>query len=381
MDLKLFLEPVGESLLETDAGDSSFRHNCHIFGEEIPDLNNIDIAIIGVDAGSDTKANFSGAPHEVRKKLYRLARTETGRIGDLGNLQKGVDAGETNLRLKEVCEYLINKNILPIIIGGSHDLDIGMYRAYENMEKMVSLIVVDAWIDLKSGNKPSQNHIEDIILHKPNYLFNYSHLAHQSYLVAPESLSVLEKLYFETYRVGTIHENIKEMEPVIREGDMLSFDMKAIRAPDFPASAERQPFGLSADEACQLCWYAGLSEKLSSIGFFEYSPQLDNSFRDSAFVLATMIWYFIEGFNNRKDSQKFTDNDYIKYVVSMPSSPETIEFYKSKNSGKWWIQVPIHTSKGNYSRDFIIPCTYSDYTTATEGEVPDRYVNTQARLH
>ncbi|HSK12544.1 MAG TPA: hypothetical protein VK907_04965, partial [Phnomibacter sp.] len=45
--------------------------------------------------------------------------------------------------------------------------------------------------------------------------------------------------------------------------------------------------------ACQICWYAGLSNKLSSIGFYEYNP-LEDSKGQTASVIATMIWYLVE---------------------------------------------------------------------------------------
>lgn len=379
MDLKLFLEPLNESLGINNAGDSCFSNNIHHYFEELPDLTDLQIAIIGVNEFRGCPFNYSGASDAVREKLYKLTKISGVRIGDLGNLRTGKDLEESYTRISEVCRYLISKNILPILLGGSQDLSFGMYTAYEHLEKLVSIINVDYKIDLK-GETASENYLERILLHEKNYLFNLNNLAHQSYLVNQETIDTLEKLYFHSYRVGTIHENIKDIEPIIREGDMLTFDLRAIKSSDFVGSKDAQPFGLTSEEACQIAWYAGINEKLSSIGFFEYSTEADNDEKSSASIVATMIWYFIDGFANRKDSPNFKENDFLKYVVSMPSSPETICFFKSSSSGKWWMKVPVEGKKGYYSRDFIIPCSYSDYSTATEGEVPDRYISTQARL-
>ncbi len=99
-------------------------------------------------------------------------------------------------------------------------------------------------------------------------------------------------------------------------------------------------FGLTGEEACQISWYAGLNEKLSSIGFYEYNPSFDDAQRKTAAVIATMIWYFVEGYYHRKNEQNFRSNDFLKYTVSMPVEPEVITFYKSKFSEKWWVEVP-----------------------------------------
>ena len=173
-----------------------------------------------------------------------------------------------------------------------------------------------------------------MLLYEPNYLFNYNQLGHQSYLIDPVAVNLLEKLYFDVYRLGLLRENIHEMEPVIRNADMMTFDITAIKSSDASGNANAQPFGLSGEEACQVCWYAGMNEKLSSVGFYEYNPEYDDDHQSTARVVATMIWYFIEGFYNRKKEQDFRSNDYLKYVVAMEGDPNTIVFYKSKLSEK-----------------------------------------------
>ena len=123
-----------------------------------------------------------------------------------------------------------------------------------------------------------------------------------------------------------------------------------------------------------------MNEKLSSVGFYGYHPDLDDSRQKTASVVATMLWYFIEGYYHRKNEQNFKGNDFIKYTVSMPSDPETISFYKSKMSEKWWLEVPNPNGVKRYTRNSIIPCSYNDYQLATKGEVPERYISTLAKL-
>lgn len=383
MDLKLFLSPISEELYSGVTSVSSFYKNINVNGESMPDYKDHDIALIGIqdDRGASQPNGFATAADAVRKKLYILKRG-FGRyhILDLGNLANGISIDETYRRMKEVSEFLISKNVLPVFFGGSHDMDYGQYIAYEGLNKLVSVLNIDAFLDMEENTSNNRMHIQHILLHDPNFLFNYSHLAYQSYLIESKTVEVLEKLYFETYGVGHLRAHITEMEPVIRNADMISFDITAIKSADAPGSTRPQPFGLTGEEACQICWYAGMNEKLSSIGFYEYDPGMDDASQKTASVVATMIWYFIEGFYNQKDHKDFKSNEYTNYVVSMPSTNETIKFFKSMLSDKWWMEVPYPEGNEKFSRNCIVPCSYSDYETAINGELPDRYISTHARL-
>jgi len=384
MDLTILFSPIDESIYEKITHNTSFYKSIKIYGEKMPDYKGAHIAFFGIKENRGTTSNTgaSNGPDEIRKKLYQLKKgTGLYNIVDLGNLNPGIDLDETYVRISEVCRILLENNVLPILLGGTHDLDYGQYRGYEDMSKLVSLLNVDAFLDLDDNREASSSrqHIHKILLHEPNYLFSYTHLAHQMYLIDPLSVSILEKLYFEAYRLGDIRSNMKEMEPAVRNADMISFDITSIRSSDAPGNANAQPFGLTGEEACQLCWYAGQSEKLSSIGFYEYNPEFDDAHKKTAAVISTMIWYFIEGFYHRKNERDFKSNDFMKYAVSMPVEPEVMTFYKSKFTEKWWMEVtPQHNNR--YSRNSIVPCSYSDYQTATKGEVPERYISTLAKL-
>lgn len=385
MDLTIFFSPVAESLYDGITSSSSFFKTISVFGDKMPDHRDARIAMFGIGAhhGDGVTDTSTEGPDAIRKKLYRLKKGKGGaRIVDLGNLNPGVDAEETYVRVSEVCRILLENNVLPVIIGGSQDLDYGQYTAYESMEKLVSFLNIDAFLDLEEGEGPAANrkHIHKILLHEPNYLFSYTHLAYQSYLIDPASVAVLEKLYFEAFRVGQMRSNIGEIEPAVRNADLVSFDITAIRSADAPGNRHAQPFGLSGEDACQISWYAGLNEKLSSIGFYEYDPALDDAHKKTAAVIATMIWYFIEGYNNRKNDVNFKSMDFLKYVVTLPGETDTMAFYKSKLSDKWWMEVPYPNGLERYSRNSIVPCSYNDYQTAINGEVPERYINTLAKL-
>lgn len=367
MNLKLFFtQPEQEFDLPGNAIGQAFQP---LQGQGF-DISKMDMALVGI--------NTRGEADLIRAKLYSLKRSNaTYKLADLGNLQPGSDKEQTRERVREVCEFLLAQNVIPVLVGGNHDLALGQYLSYETQEKLVSVMNVDAFLDMETEGLESNQFLDQLLTHQPNYLFSYSHMAHQSYLIDPDALNALDKLYFESMRLGELRYDIKQAEPLIRLADMMSFDISAIRSSDAPGSPNAQPFGLSGEEACQLCWYAGMNEKMTSIGFHEYHPSLDDDALKTASVIATMIWYFIDGVYNRKDSGNFGSNDYLKYVVSMQGTDDTLEFYKSKLTDKWWMVV----SYGDKHREqAIIPCSYEDYKTATHGDFPERWITAQAKL-
>lgn len=374
MDLKLFFNPTE---VDVDKDAASFQSSIYINRHKMPDHEGMDIALIGLCEyrGENEKADPHSAD-EVRKQLYGLKKGfgDYGII-DLGNFRNGPKLEDTYLRLKEVCGYLMEKNIIPVLFGGSHDLDLGQYYGYESADKLVSVLNIDNSMDFDDDHAPAKGHLGTMLKHSPNYLFSYYHLAYQSYLTDQKSIELMERLSFEAARLGVVKENIKEIEPIVRDADMLSFDMSALQGFYAPAASNSKVYGLTGEEACQLTWYAGQNEKMSSVGLYNYDAALDSKDRKTAFVMGTMIWYFIEGFYHRKGDKNFKSNDYLMYEVHLGGEPETIRFYKSKLSERWWMEVPNPEAEGLFNRNRMVACNYSDYDLALKGELPDRWMN------
>lgn len=384
MDLKIFFDIVDEQLFKEIEDYNSIFNNIHVYHEKFPEWKKADIALIGLteDKGTHNNKGVSKAADTIRQQLYRLKKgSGKYKFVDLGNLRCGVNLEDTYLRIKEVGEILLKFNVLPVFIGSSHDMDYGQYLAYESFETMISVLNTDAILDMEQepANGACQSHTNQILIHEPNYLFNFSTIGYQSYLNDTETLEALEKLYFTNYRIGEIRDNFKDIEPVIREADMLSFDITAIRKSDAPGNNNGLVFGLSGEEACQIAWYAGLNDKLTSLGIYEYNPDKDID-GATAMVIATMIWYFTEGYYQRRNDFDFSGKNYMRYMVALKEHPFNIIFYKSIYSDKWWMEVPYPQKEGETPRISVIPSTYTDYQTALNGEVPNRWINTHAKL-
>jgi Arginase/agmatinase/formimionoglutamate hydrolase, arginase family len=392
MSLSVFFSPIPLSEFTPEAGffRSQLGASVRAFDKDFPDLEDDkpDLALIGVldDRMAVGNAGCAEAAMAVRRQLYSLFQGDYKlRLADLGDIRPGATVRDTYVAVKTVMTELVKSNIVPIIIGGGQDITYAQYLGYEQLEQKVEVSVIDARFDLDQSYTEeaplnSQTYLNHIVLHQPDYLFNLNNLAYQTYFVSKESIAMYDKLYFGTMRLGAIAGKADHIEPIIRAADMVSFDISAIRSSDAPGTAHTTPNGLFGHEACQICRYAGMSDKLTSIGFYEYNPRFDQR-NQTALLLAEMVWYFIDGFYNRKhDAPLLPKSAYIVYRTSIHDDAYELVFVKSKKSDRWWMQVPYWGSKSVNERYYLVPCRYEDYQTAVAGEMPDLWWRTHQKL-
>tara|TARA_B100000795_G_C22804777_1_gene444134 strand:+ start:1156 stop:2319 length:1164 start_codon:yes stop_codon:yes gene_type:complete len=387
MELSIYLESIVAELSSTEKWKkNTLGYSIQQYSDDIK-LVDYDVALVGVmeeRGASGGNKGCGSAPDRVREQLYGLFhRFENVKILDLGNIKAGNSYRDTYFALTSVISGLVKKEVVPIIIGGSHDLTYANYQAYEKLEQVVNLVTIDRSIDLGliEEDITDSNFINHIVMHQPNFLFNYSSVGYQSYYVDQEIDALMERMHFDAYRLGSVRSNMEEIEPIVRNADILSFDISAIKSSDFSGYCESNPNGFSGEEACKITRYAGLSDKLTSIGFYNYNPVFDKN-GCSAMLLSQMIWYFIEGFEGRKgDFPVATKSKYTKYHVAIEEGKHELLFYKSEFSGRWWMEVPFPSDlKNQFIRHQMVPCSYKDYEMAINGNMPNRWWQTFQKL-
>lgn len=376
-----FLSPVSldtiisrKALLDNHIGNHIAIHDENNF----PELEGVQLVIIGVceDRKSIGNAGCANAPDAIREALYYLDKGHHKlQMADLGNILPGNNVRDTYAALGTIISELLKKDIVTIILGGSHDNTYGQYLGYVKNEQVVNLVVIDEAIDIYKREEEidSESFLYRLFTETPNFLFNFSQVGYQSYFVSPDDINTLEKLYFEFYRLGKVKENLEEVEPIIRDADLVSFDISAIRQSDAPGKKNGSPNGFFGEEACRIARYAGITDKVSSIGFYELNPEFDiNS--QTAQLVAQMVWYFMDGFYSRTNEfPVVNEKEFVKYIVHFETSEYELVFWKSKRSGRWWMQVP-DVVETKYERHQLIPCSYSDYELACKEEIPDRWL-------
>jgi hypothetical protein len=240
--------------------------------------------------------------------------------------------------------------------------------------KLVNMVSVDSKLDigLELGSTPSNSYFSELIKKTPNVLFNFANIGYQSYLNAISSVKLLNDMYFDAFRLGEIRQNLEEVEPILRNADLVTIDMNAIRMSDSPSNNDGSPNGFYSEEICQIMRYAGISGRLRSLGIYHYNKNLDSGMQ-SAKLLSQMIWCFFEGYFHKMKQFKPTDKDMIKYHVSMREGEYNTCFYKNKKLEKWWMEIPIIDQENTTFENYFTPCSYRDYQLAVKGEVPERW--------
>ena len=352
----------------------------------LPDLEGVNIAILGLldDPGHAKPRSVVKAPDAIRAELYELF-LPPGRfqIADLGDLLPGSSLQDTQHALSETLAELMRRNIVPIVLGGGQGHTFSQYLAYEKLERTANLVCIDAHFDL---GEPGQgladtSYLSHIVLRQPNYLFNFSNLGYQTYLIDQPGIELMDKLFFDAHRLGEVRSGMADIEPVLRNGDTVSVDMSSVRRADAPGTSRPGPNGFHGEEICQLMRYAGVSEKISSVAIYEMDPDRDVE-GVTAQLAAQMIWCFFDGYRSRTNDLPWMDRKrFTKFRVPIKGHEQEMVFFKSTVSDRWWMDVPYKAEQeARFERHHLVPCSYGDYQMACREEVPDRWWRTFQKL-
>ena len=344
-----------------------------------PDLDEVRIGIIGVSELRNSFFNISKYKiSEFRKEFYKLYPGNWNyKISDLGDIPSGDSVEDTYFILKEVCQFLRKINIIPVLIGGSHDLTYPIYKSFENSNQWINITSVDNMFDFTKNEKliSGRSYMSSIIMEKPSNLNSYTNLGYQTYLVSQEELDLMERLFFESVRLGAILDDNKIAEPYLRDSDIVTFDLKSLSQISSENSVNNYPNGFDSRTICSLSRYAGISDRLNVIGFFE----LPNSIIFHK-LLAQIIWYFIEGFNCRFNEYPVLKGENFKKFI-VPLSDRQLIFHKSNKSERWWVEIEVENYLDNKTKtNSLLSCTHKDYINACNDILPERWLNATKRV-
>jgi arginase family enzyme len=367
-----FLNPINRTEISGDNGykEGQIGKLIKLYDDEFPDLDEADIVFIGcTEQRGAALLHQSTAPFAIRSELYNLYYWHSDvKMADIGDVKIGKVASDTYAALKMVLHELMEAGKTAVVLGGSNDLTLAQYYAFADDRKAIDAVGVDALIDINLESPfRADNFLMELLTTEPNYMRHYNHIGFQSYYVHPRMLETMDKLRFDCFRVGTVKEHLEEMEPVIRNCSLLSFDISAI-AHTFAPANYITPNGLNGEEACTLLQYAGMSPNMRSIGIYNYRPEQDVEHL-TAKQISQMLWYFIDGFSRNKREAKIEDRESFNEYHTALAEVDTI-FLQSKKTGRWWLQLP--------DKQFIA-CSYKDYIAASNNELPERWLRAQER--
>jgi hypothetical protein len=179
--------------------------------------------------------------------------------------------------------------------------------------------------------------------------------------------------------LGNIRNAVERTEPAIRGSEIVTLSLESIKSSDFKSVLSPQPNGLYSEEICQISRYAGLSEKCKCFYLTEWNGSGDH---EDQMLMAQLLWCFIDGWVSRRPEMPGSNkSDFLKYRVALKGEEHELIFYKSLNTDRWWMEVPVPPQYVNrYKKHHIIPCDYSDYEVAAADDLPERWWKTYKKM-
>ena len=378
MNIEEFFQKLKPELLPPAEyyDEASWYHVLTASGSD--NITNKKIGLIGIsEPGEDVPVSY-----EIRKHLYALKKAEyADDIIDLGDFVFDYKF-KTYQSLGFVLSELMNMGITPVILNGRQDITYSQYLAFTYLKRYITLVSLDSHIDfnLRENEELSEkNYLQKIFMEEPSYLFHFINIGYQTHFADPSILNFLDRLFFDSHRLGDTRADMSNMEPVMRQAHMVSWDLGAIRQSDAPGSVNASPNGFFGEEACQLSRFAGISSGVKTFGVYGYTPEKDRD-GQTAQLTAQMLWYFVDGYMNRYPENPVDNKDeFLKFITSIQNNAYQIVFYKSKRTDRWWMEVPIN-EKEFVGSHHIVPCSYKDYLAATQEELPERWWQAMKKL-
>ena len=301
-----------------------------------------EVALLGTDGSAD----------KVRRVLYQLTdHFPELQLLDLGNLRKP----RPDFAIPLLAE-LLDARIVPVWIGEKTAVTTAMVRAYQHVERTVSVGALHPAAGFEAG-------VADTVLTAAN---RYTAMGYQAHLTPLTRLEALREKGADTLRLGEMRTQLVQAEPFLRNLDLLGVDAGVVREADLPAQTVRGGVGLTLEELCQAAFYAGAGDRLSGFGIAGWDPAADRDGR-SARALAAVVWYFLDGVSRRQGDFPVGKQHMTEYVVSTAEGGTELTFWKSERSGRWWVEVTDHRETPAVKH--LLACNYADYTELVNGTI------------
>lgn len=261
-------------------------------------IDEAEIAIIGLPDDTGVQLNggrvgASGGPAALRAALLRYGVREPSgwtwpRVCDVGNVAPGRTLDETHARVTEAVSALVGRGIVPIALGGGHDLTFPFVRAVAQEYGPMHGVYFDAHLDVRAeqgSGMPFRRLIEA------------GHVKHLDILGFDRFANAREHVAYFTDHRGRINER-RLHDDWPDEPTFVSLDLDVLDASIAPGVSAMNPSGWSAAEAEAWVNAAGRAPHVRCFDIMELNPLFDEGGR-TARVAARLLLAFLAGFAER----------------------------------------------------------------------------------
>ena len=279
------------------------------------------LALIGVPfdeaiTAGGGRAGASEGPDAIRQALKRYGTTyciernidaSELKIADCGDLEVVAgDTAETHARLTSVVAKLLQCGVLPITLGGGHDLSFATIRALvASSDAPVGGINVDAHLDLRpvsdgliTSGTPFRRALEELSGGFSGSRFvEMGMVGHSNAKVHCDYLKQLGGglIPLAQLQAEGVETSMKAALQQTGESAFFSIDIDAVQQAFAPGCSAPAPVGLMPDEVTNLAFLAGASPTIKLFDLMEVSPRFDSDGR-TARLAAAILSYFFTGF-------------------------------------------------------------------------------------
>lgn len=257
------------------------------------------VALIGLpdDTGVRLNSGRPGAHEGPRAFRAALARLGTSNpdgwdypsVCDAGDVVPGTSLEQTHDRVTEAVEELLAMGLLPVAIGGGHDLTFPFVRAAVNKLGVRSGVYFDAHLDVRpqaGSGMAFRRLIESCGI---TTLINVG--------ADPIVNASEHRKYFESHG-GQIRTFDTDLWPVLEGPQFVSFDLDALDASIAPGVSAMNPCGMTMQMAARYVHSAGRSPMVQCFDIMELCPAHDPDGR-TARAAAYLFLSFLRGVAER----------------------------------------------------------------------------------
>lgn len=308
-EIQSFFEP---SLVEAPALRPEDPRVGHLLGKGIKDWSPPRVALLGYPSDEGVRRNAgrigaSFAPDLIREAFFRLtpdARNYAASCAllektlDLGNLKISEDVESDQNLLSKVVAQLLAKNVIPIILGGGHDLSFGHFKAYVTNDQPVSIFNFDSHPDVRellNGRAHSGSPFRQALLDSSKICTAYSVFGLQPYALSHEHLLFLEERECGCYFQDELTEDhIRTAFLSLQNSCMVSFDIDVLCQGIAPGVSARVRGNMPLEQWNLAAFESGKSDQVKSVDIVECNPKYDSDNATSRLAAQT-IWHFLRG--------------------------------------------------------------------------------------
>ncbi len=264
--------------------------------DTIPD--GVRVALIGVPqdigvARNGGRVGSADGPDAIRQALYRLTpydiatgrSLQKGSVVDLGNISTAGELEDIHGRIEEVVEWVCRAGVIPIVLGGGHDITYPSARGAAAAHGTLGAVNFDAHLDVRPA-VPERNSgtsfrmlIDEGIVRADSCV----EFGIQSFANAAGHVQWFTGHGGKIISLNEIRE--RGFGPALREaieyaGSKVrsiyaTLDIDGVRAADAPGVSAVMPDGFTANEFLQTARAIGSNPRVVAVDIAEMNPRYD----------------------------------------------------------------------------------------------------------